>query len=159
MLACAQTGDSPKPAAITMCLMVAVWSTVSWASGDVDPTFGQDGRVDVSCWGLLAVDGAGRPLVARADVESGTTRIGVQRDTSDGAPDATFGEDGVATVTVPFEMFVRSLFATDDGGVLLAGWKVVGPMPGDGPDPLAIVRLDASGAPGSVQPSGIRDSP
>jgi uncharacterized delta-60 repeat protein len=129
---------------VATALLIAASSVARAAAGDVDPTFGQGGRVDVSCCSLLAIDPSGRPLVGRAESMAGETQVEVRRYTSDGAPDPTFGDGGIATLTVPFDLLARSLLAASDGGVLLAGWKMAGPLPGDIADGV-IIRFETDG--------------
>jgi uncharacterized delta-60 repeat protein len=120
------------------------------ADGDLDPTFGgDDGRVDFSTAAGIDADtlhalapSADGGIVAAGYGGPGAFDLWAVRIDASGALDGAYGGgDGIARIDPGSGS--GSLFdaaATDDGGVLLAGFQT-------SPGRLLLARLDAAGAP------------
>jgi uncharacterized delta-60 repeat protein len=116
------------------------------ADGQLDATFGDGGRVTgllgstIGAARAVGVDGEGRLLVAgHAHHDFALVRLD-----EDGAPDASFGEDGVALTAVSPTNWdeARGLAIEPDGSVVVGGWVYEGnSSSGD----FAVVRYDEAG--------------
>lgn len=135
---------------------LALPSAAPAAPGDLDPSFGGDGRVAVASVGsfaarAVAIDRADRIVVAgyRCDasddgtcLDGGDTSFRVARLTRDGGLDPEFGDKGVVTTPVgEGRSQALDVLVQRDGRVVAAG---VGRL--DGRDVLALARYRADGA-------------
>lgn len=122
-------------------------------TGAPDPTFGTGGHLLVDFHGAgsscmdVAIDASGRIVLAgEAVLGSGvllTGDFGVARFTSSGAPDSTFGGDGIVTVDAGGSSeWANAVKLQGDGRIVLAGRSA----PDGGSDPtVAVIRLMADG--------------
>ena len=146
-------------------VMTLVSLAPGWAApGDLDPTFGGDGRVTtdptpgVDSLNAVVVQPDGK-VVAAGDVNS-AAEIAVVRYLEDGTPDPDFGGgDGIVTTDVSGAAatdFVQDLALQPDGKLVAVGTAVVG-----GENVFAIARYlpgggldtDFGGGDGIVSPS------
>lgn len=116
------------------------------ADGSVDTGFGDGGFVRMAYTELhaLAVDGAGRIVVAGTNVEDfGNTFGTVARFSADGIADATFAESGVRVVDWEGESSstIDALALDADGRIVVGGRYSRGGLASD----AAVARLDADG--------------
>jgi uncharacterized delta-60 repeat protein len=96
------------------------------ASGDLDPTFSGDGKVisqiKAETWALaVAIQPDGRIVVAGSQRISGVPQITLWRFTSTGAPDPTFGGDGVMHIKLADGASASAIAAQRDGTFIVAG--------------------------------------
>lgn len=130
--------------------LLALPAAVAAAPGDRDPSFSQDGIVEVG-WGIndMAVQSDGRIVVA--GVDGAATGWKVARFMPDGTPDPSFGDDGEVTTEFPgqAEAVAFALALTPDGGIVVGGRTVdeTGDCyPGLRCQYLALARYDADGS-------------
>jgi uncharacterized delta-60 repeat protein len=118
------------------------------AAGDLDTTFGGDGKVTTGFAGHAFVGGAAiqadGKIVAAGDVRtpSGEFMFALARYRPNGRLDDTFGGDGKVTTGFAGQAFAESVAIQDDGKILAAGR--FNPDPGNGR--FALVRYQPSGA-------------
>lgn len=104
--------------------------------GSLDPSFGDDGFAIV--WDVIAsssallVDPEGRVVLAG----SNTDTIVTARLTSDGSPDLSFGDGGVARIETADQVVIKDIVETGEGRYVLAALNGAG-----------LFALDASGQP------------
>uniref|UniRef100_UPI0021F24B8E delta-60 repeat domain-containing protein n=1 Tax=Streptomyces sp. NK15101 TaxID=2873261 RepID=UPI0021F24B8E len=117
-------GRAGAPVALGLALVLALPGTAFAAPGDLDPTFGSDGRVTTPVTGYAE----GNDIARQADgklVVVGASEAGfaLARYGTDGAPDPAFGGDG--TVTSDFGGGFHSANAVaiqpSDGKIVVAG--------------------------------------
>ena len=139
-------------------LAIAVWALALAttqavaAPGDLDPTFGDHGRVRVGLAGSgdtgpgrmpVAQQADGRILVAgrNPDGSAGVTRL-----TPDGTADATFGTSGTARVDFGPNgpATIRAIAIAADGRILIAGHVVIDSR--SGARDIAVARLMPNGS-------------
>jgi uncharacterized delta-60 repeat protein len=124
------------------------------ASGDLDPSFGMGGRMRGPFPGGIAKT-AFRPdgrIVATggspADSPDTESRWVIAQYAADGAVDASFGEDGVATLTIPVpSQSETSLVFDRQGRILLTGCRPSAPNSGAPGAPFVLLRLLPDGTP------------
>ncbi|MFF8606453.1 calcium-binding protein [Streptomyces sp. NPDC015346] len=167
--------------AVGLALVLSLPGVAAAAPGDLDPTFGGDGRVTTDVGGYSAVDG----MAVQPDGKIVTIGYGYSNETSgdytlvrynpDGSLDPTFGGDGI--VTTDFEQRndeARALALQSDGKIVAVGgstdwggngsWSAARYHPdgtldtsfGDGGRVLTQTNLEAIGTAEavSVQPDG-----
>jgi len=122
---------------------LALASTVAWAGGDPDTTFGTNGRTTTEFGGAfdrvqdLAVDGQGR--VVGVGTGTSSNRHALARYLPNGQLDPTFGNGGTQVTTLDFSSGGRGVIPLPDGKILVA----VGLR---SPRNFAVMRLLDSGA-------------
>ena len=96
--------------------------------GDLDPTFGNGGKVTLSVGGAddygysAAVQSDGKIVVAGYSVIGGYEKFALARYLADGTLDLSFGNSGKVTSAIsPYRDYGRSLALQSDGKLLLAG--------------------------------------
>jgi uncharacterized delta-60 repeat protein len=134
---------------IAGCLALVVAGAARAASGDLDATFGDYGRVRVELPGgeygrrePLALQADGKIIVARTDPDGG---INVARLNVDGSADAGFGTNGVAHFDFGEgrPASVRSVAVGSGGEIVVAGAVRAGPV---GQRDMAVARLNPDGS-------------
>ena len=105
---------------------LAAASSAAAAAGDLDPSFGGDGRVVTGLtpqydWvSAVAVQGDGKIVVAGAGFDGG--QFAVLRYNSDGTPDLTFAGDGsVTTNFTAKDDFANGIALQADGKIVVVG--------------------------------------
>src|SRR5918996_39668 len=135
-------------AALGSLLAVTLAGPALAAAGDLDTTFGGDGKVTTGFAGHAFVGGAAiqadGKIVAAGDVRtpSGEFMFALARYRPNGRLDDTFGGDGKVTTGFAGQAFAESVAIQDDGKILAAGR--FNPDPGNGR--FALVRYQPSGA-------------
>ncbi|HEX9990429.1 MAG TPA: S-layer homology domain-containing protein [Chloroflexia bacterium] len=128
-------------------------SEVYAAPGELDPTFGDGGKVitDLSTRAgsesyALAVQSDGKLVLAGyADDTYEDLSFGLIRLNADGSPDVTFGNDGrVATSFGPGEDRAEAVAIQSDGKIVAAGYTFADA--GSGSQNFALARYNADGA-------------
>ena len=120
-------------------------------NGAYDPTFGTAGKttVDITgnnvadeCWGMaVAPDGKIIMVGDAYESASGAFVATVVRLTADGAPDAAFGGDGIATFPVSTESAImRNVIIQPDGKYLVSGNAKMG-----GNDDFTVLMVNTNG--------------
>lgn len=126
---------------------------VEAADGQLDPTFGIDGKVTATFGGTwsdgtaLAIQPDGRIVVAGVDSPDGWTfDFGVARFQTDGSLDPTFGTGGVVTTNVRQFDYARAVAIQPDGRIVVAG--TVNYVHGDdfSSGDFGVVRYNADGS-------------
>jgi uncharacterized delta-60 repeat protein len=109
----------------TLCAMALA------AAGDLDPSFGNGGLVQLDPQG--PVNGEGRAVAVQPDgkivitatprfmVGGGDFDLGVWRFEADGDPDPNFGVDGLAILVLPGDQEGRAVALQPDGKIVVAG--------------------------------------
>ncbi len=149
-----------RKACLSLVLAAVLAAPAQAAPGDLDPSFGSDGRVAVPALGsftprAVAIDRADRIVVAgyRCDgnedgtcLDGGDTSFRVARLTPDGGLDPEFGDGGIVTTTVGSgRSQALDVLVQADGRIVAAGVARRG-----GRDVFALVRYTVGGA---VDPS------
>src|SRR5918996_729649 len=135
-------------AALGSLLAVTLAGPALAAAGDLDTTFGGDGKVTTGFAGHAFVGGAAiqadGKIVAAGDVRtpSGEFMFALARYRPNGRLDDTFGGDGKVTTGFAGQAFAESVAIQDDGKILAAGR--FNPDPGNGR--FALVGYQPSGA-------------
>ena len=117
--------------------LVRPWRALG-AAGDLDPRFGDAGRVELGCCArALAIQPDGRIVLGGEAEDDGEPYLALTRLTSTGALDETFGVDGVTRrVDTPAE--AASVVALQPDGTIVAA--------GIGPGPrIVLVRFHEGG--------------
>lgn len=105
------------------------------SSGDLDPSFSDDGVATMDVMGNGGADGArdlvlqadGRPVVVGSTTDGGRTLIAVARYTTGGQPDATFSADGRRTISFgPVSNVGRGVAMTPTGRIVVVGSRDLG---------------------------------
>jgi uncharacterized delta-60 repeat protein len=115
--------------------------------GSLDTSFGSGGAYELPSEGeglpALAVDSAGRPLIAKAS----ETTVVIRRLTADGAPDTSFGDAGATSLPCTCEYNQTRLIPGSGGSVTVAlprvrfsGNERIGSV-------VTLIRLGADGTP------------
>ncbi len=112
------------------------------ADGQVDPTFGVDGRASVPGAGSIFAEG----MAVQADGKiliAGTLNSDyiVARLDANGAIDPSFGQSGIATIDLGETDTARSITVQADGKILIAGTST-----NAGVNQFSLVRLNADGS-------------
>lgn len=127
--------------------------TIEAADGQLDPTFGVDGKVTTTFGGTwsdgtaVAIQPDGRIVVAGVSSPDGWTfDFGVARYATDGSLDATFGTGGVVTTDVRQYDYARAVAIQPDGRIVVAG--TVNYVHGDdfSSGDFGVVRYNADGS-------------
>jgi uncharacterized delta-60 repeat protein len=122
---------------LTLLALARPWSALG-AAGDLDPRFGDAGRVRLECCArALAIQPDGRIVLGGQAEDDGDPYLALTRLTATGAVDQTFGDDGVTR---------RADVPTDDATVvaLQPDGKIVAAGIGPGPR-IVLVRFDEGG--------------
>ncbi|WP_395358546.1 calcium-binding protein [Streptomyces sp. YH02] len=142
-------GRAGAPAALGMALVLALPGTALAAPGDLDPTFGPDGRVTTPITGYAE----GHDIARQADgrlVVVGTSEAGfaLARYDTDGGLDPGFGGDG--TVTSDFGGGAHTANAVaiqpSDGKIVVAGTTEVIAEEGGGCCFFSVARYNTDGS-------------
>ncbi|WP_030689151.1 DUF11 domain-containing protein [Streptomyces globisporus] len=142
-------GRAGVPVALGLALVLAVPGTALAAPGDLDPTFGPDGRVTTPITGSAE----GNDIARQADgklVVVGASEAGfaLARYSTSGALDPTFGGDG--TVTSDFGGGFHSANAVaiqpSDGKIVVAGTTEVVAEEGGGCCFFSVARYNTDGS-------------
>ena len=126
-------------------------STAFAAPGDLDPTFGQAGRLFVDIkdddgWPAAVVSQPDGKIVVGRTNRAATDDFSVLRFHADGSPDASFDADGRTSLDVPdMKGTTTAVLLQPDGKIVAAGWareaiRLVNPR-------LALVRYLENGSP------------
>lgn len=119
--------------------------------GSYDPSFGTGGKtlVDITgnnvadeCWGMTLTPDGKIVMVGDAyESASGAFVAAIVRLTADGAPDVTFGGDGIATFAVSTELAVmRNVIVQPDGKYVVSGNAKM-----NGNDDFAVLMVNPDG--------------
>ncbi|HEU5105043.1 MAG TPA: hypothetical protein VFU11_04320 [Solirubrobacterales bacterium] len=115
--------------------------------GSLDTSFGSGGSYELPPEGegvpTLAVDSAGRPLIAKAS----ETTVVIRRLTAEGAPDPSFGEEGATTLHCICGYNLTRLIPGPGGSVTVALPRVRYIGNERSGSVLTLIRLGANGAP------------
>lgn len=111
-----------------MCLLTNAVSLVSSAAGDLDPSFGANGKVTTNFNGsgdranAVAIQSDGKIVVA-GFADTGNFDFAMVRYNNDGTLDASFGSNGKVTTDVNSGSFdsASALAIQSDGKIILAG--------------------------------------
>jgi uncharacterized delta-60 repeat protein len=119
---------------------------VRGATGDLDPTFGDGGKVITDFNGNndfihgVAVQNDGKIVVAGETNNGSNSAFALVRYTARGTPDTGFGTDGKVIASIgPYNSFAYGLALQPDGKIVAAGFFE------DGVQHFALVRCTASG--------------
>jgi uncharacterized delta-60 repeat protein len=126
-------------------ILLLVPSVALAAAGDLDNTFGGDGRVVTAFAGdatgiAVAVQADGKIVVAGRVAQ----KFALTRYTTSGALDPTFGGDGRVVTGFAGDAFASGVAIPTDGRIVAAGRLT--PFRGDG-SKFALARYNTSGAP------------
>ncbi|MEU2827523.1 delta-60 repeat domain-containing protein [Streptomyces lavendulae] len=143
-------GRAGLPAALGLVLVLLLPGTALAAPGDLDPSFGPDGRVTTVFPGYAE----GHDVARQADgklVVTGLSQDGfaLARYNTDGTLDTTFSGDGMVTADFGGTEFGNAVAVQPDGKVVAAG---------DGGAGIALLRYNADGSPGTGFGTGGRRS-
>ncbi|HEX4625585.1 MAG TPA: hypothetical protein VH231_14110, partial [Solirubrobacteraceae bacterium] len=133
-------------AAVALALLAAP-AVASQQAGALDPGYGNGGRVvlpvgenaEATAFALQPDD---RALIGGVAIFGGEERFAIARLTTQGTPDGTFGDEGIASIKVG--VAVNALFALavqPDGKIVAAGTA----DPGSGNTSFAVARFLSDG--------------
>jgi uncharacterized delta-60 repeat protein len=117
-------------AGIVACAALTAAGGAAAAPGDLDFTFGANGRVTASPGGgpdvarAVAVQRDGKIVIAGEDGDGARLRFAVARYNADGTPDQTFGRGGVVTIdlgSTAGSYAATALALYPDGRIIVAG--------------------------------------
>ncbi|MFI0926819.1 calcium-binding protein [Streptomyces sp. NPDC021012] len=142
-------GRAGVPVALGLALVLALPGTAFAAPGDLDPTFGPDGRVTTPITGTAE----GHDIARQADgklVVVGTSEAGfaLARYTTSGALDPAFGSGGTTTSDFGGGSHTANAVAIQpsDGKIVVAGTTEVVADPGGGCCFFSVARYNTDGS-------------
>ncbi len=130
------------------------WNGSNWyfalarftSHGDLDTTFGDDGKILTNPGGILglydnkaysvAIQSDGKIIVAGNMTAGSNSDFALVRHNSNGDLDKTFGDNGVVITSIGFNDYARSVAIQSDGKIIAAGYTDI-----NGDDYFALVRL------------------
>lgn len=132
--------------AATLVITALSISEASAAAGDLDVTFGINGKVTTligsgSSAKSIALQGDGKIVVAGDSYNGSDSDFSVARYNSNGTLDSSFNSDGTVTTDFGGDDYGSSIAIQSDGKIVVSGYGSSG-----GPDDFAIARYNSDGS-------------
>ena len=121
------------------------------AAGDLDPTFGKDGKVttsfgDAGQANALVIQPDGKIVAGGATASNFVQSFGLARYNTDGSLDTTFGDGGKVTTGFPNDVSICHALALQPDGKIIAAGEALGDGSGSFARAFALARYNINGS-------------